>query len=68
MLEKLISIFFVKTERKSRAAVLSGKAEQSKGKVKGQTPPTLYVRSEEFWNGRGKAFGAIFSSLNGREF
>ena len=68
MLEKLISMFFVKTERKNRAATLSGSAENPKVKSVGQKTPALYLRSEEFWDGRGKAFVAIFSSLNGREF
>ena len=68
MFEKIINTFFVKTERKKGLTVISAKREirATESAVTGCGAKS--ERSEAFWNNRGRSYGALFTSLNGRIF
>ena len=79
MFERIIEVFFVKTKKKSGITVISGNREIKNLDIKGYSAAykktdaekrkdASSLRSEIFWNNRGRAYGAIFNSLNGRLF
>lgn len=68
MFEKIFNGFFVKTAKKNGMTVMSAKREiaAQDGAVKIEDTKTAYDKM--FWDNRGKLYGAIFTSLNGRTF
>lgn len=68
MFEKIFGSFFVKTAKKSGLTVISEKREikEFAGAIK--KSEIKAERSDVFWNNRGRAYGALFTSLNGRTF
>ncbi len=68
MFEKIFNSLFVKTTKKNGITVISGKRE-IKGFVGAiKKADRKAERGEVFWDNRGKAYGALFASLNGRTF
>lgn len=67
MFEKIFGSFFVKTAKKSNITVISAKREIKTVKNAEINKPAK-VKNQAFWDNRGKAYGAIFTSLNGRIF
>ena len=67
MFEKLFNALFSKKER-SGLTVLSEKREIGReyGTIKCAINDGL--RCDAFWNNRGRLYGTLFNSLNGREF
>ena len=68
MFEKIFNALFLKTEKKSGITVISAKREITAldGAVKSSVGKS--VGGDAFWESRGKIYGAIFTSLNGRTF
>ena len=67
MFEKLFGSFFVKTAKKSGYTVISARREiKQSGEINKISPAKKY--SDDFWDNRGKVYGALFTSLNGRVF
>ena len=67
MFEKIFGSLFVKTSKKSNITVISAKREIKAIKsVKTNKPET--VKNQAFWDNRGRMYGALFTSLNGRIF
>ena len=66
MFEKIFGGLFVKTAKKSNITVISAKRE-IKG-IKSAATPQARVKTQAFWDNRGRVYGAIFTSLNGRIF
>lgn len=67
MFEKIFGSLFVKTAKKSNITVISAKREIKEIKtVNANKSETL--KNQAFWDNRGKVYGAIFASLNGRIF
>ena len=67
MFEKIFGSLFVKTAKKSNITVISAKREIKAIKSTDINKPET-VKNQAFWDNRGKAYGAIFTSLNGRIF
>ena len=63
MFDKIFESLFVKGVKKSNVTVLSKKRE-----IKPETADMFFIKTDEYWDNRGKVFGALFSSLNGRVF
>ena len=68
MFEKLFNTFFVKTVKRTGITVISAKREIKPTENADISRAIRAERSEEFWNNRGRAYGALFTSLNGRIF
>ena len=68
MFEKIIGGLFNKSEKKKGITVLSEKREIND--MFGATEKTYNKSDREtaFWENRGKGYGALFTSLNGRTF
>ncbi|MBP5466460.1 MAG: hypothetical protein J6Y43_02725 [Clostridia bacterium] len=66
MFEKIFGSLFVKTAKKSNITVISAKREIKALKSVSTKPES--VKNQAFWDNRGKAYGALFTSLNGRIF
>ena len=79
MFEKIFGLLFVKNVRRNGCTLISAKREikfsrtvksdraLAAGTLKSRAP-RYAVREDAFWDNRGKAYGAIFTSLNGRTF
>ena len=69
MFEKIFNSLFVKTSKKSSGiTVMSGKRDMQMFAGAVKKSDLKAERSDVFWNNRGRAYGALFTSLNGRSF
>lgn len=68
MFEKIFNSLFVKTTKKNGITVISEKREIKEFVGALKKADLKSERSEVFWNNRGRAYGALFASLNGRTF
>lgn len=68
MFEKIFGNFFVKTAKRKGLTVISAKREIKAAETAGFERGVKSERNELFWNNRGQAYGALFTSLNGRMF
>ena len=68
MFEKIFGNFFVKSAKKNACTVISAKREIKPVNEINKSSIGRKVRNDCFWDNRGKAYGALFTSLNGRIF
>ena len=68
MFEKIFNSLFVKTAKKNGITVISEKREIKAFSGAVKKSDLKSERSEMFWDNRGKAYGVLFASLNGRTF
>ena len=68
MFEKVFARFFVKVAKKNGATVISAKREIKEigAELKNATTADAVIADNAFWERRGKTYGALFLSLNGR--
>ena len=67
MFEKLFNALFTKKER-SGVTVLSEKRGIGREYGALKREDLKGFRCDEFWNNRGRLYGTLFNSLNGRDF
>ena len=71
MFEKIFNVFFYKTEKKNRLTLLSYDREikaDLKTLKKVDATAVASIKNDMFWDNRGRYYGALFTSLNGRQF
>lgn len=66
MFEKILSGLFYRTPKKKSITVLSQKREITEKFAAIKKPDFKTFYGNDFWENRGKVYGALFTSLNNR--
>lgn len=68
MFAKVFGVFFVKTSKKNGLTVISEKREIKAIESRSLLKSERTEHSDDYWDNRGKMYGALFTAINGRIF